>query len=158
MANQTGVSLPGAGASRTDLSRVQKVQRQAKIQNAPGGQYGQRNDLQTLAQGGVMAQTASAMSAQPQVGTPTVPPVTVGQVNQNQNAPAPLQQSSIFDAPQESRPMTSGTDYLGGEGSNSLTTVPDIANAGEMLARAMYLKNPTPQLRLIVEAYNEARG
>lgn len=158
MANQTGVSLPGQGASRSDLSRVQKIQRQAKIQNAPGGQYGQRNDLQTLSQGGVTAQTASAVSAQPSAPAPTVPQTTVAQVQQNTTAAQPVQSRSVFDAPAEQRPITTGVDYGAGDGSNSLTTVPDIANAGEMLARAMYLKNPTPQLRLIVEAYNEARG
>ena len=61
----SSVPMPGAMTNRVDLSRVQKIQRNAKIQNAPGGQYGARNDLQTLAQGAPTPQTASAASFSP---------------------------------------------------------------------------------------------
>jgi uncharacterized membrane protein len=146
--------MPGGLSNRTDLSRVQKIQRNAKIQNAPGGQYGQRNDLQTLAQGAPAPETASAVSANPAMSFTAAPAGAPQGLPQG----AAIQSQSAFAPDTSGNPITHGAPGdTAGAGPEVLGQPVDTPDNGEILARAMYLKNPTPQLRLIVEAYNEAR-
>ena len=130
MAEGMRVSGVGKGARRTDLDRAAKVQRDAKIQEAPGGAYGERAELEGLAMGAPMAKAAPAAASIPTVG--------------------------IFDPttrPQE--PITAGVDVGEGPGSESLMTPVDAPDQLATFARAMYMANPTPQLRRIVEAFEQ---
>jgi len=135
MAEGMRVSGVGKGARRTDLDRAAKVQRQAKVQNAVGGQYGERAELTQLAQGasmsgGPMTSTAPAAASIPTVG--------------------------IFDrTTRPNEPITAGVDAGEGPGSEVLMTPVDAPDQLATFARAMYIANPTPQLRRIVEAFEE---
>lgn len=123
---------PGKFARRNDLGNVKKIQRDAKIQESAGGAYGQRAELQGLASGAPMAQAPSRPmpSAIPVVG-----------------AFEPTQR------PDE--PVTAGVNAGEGPGSEVLMTPIDAPDQLSVLARAMYMANPTPQLRRIVEAFDE---
>jgi hypothetical protein len=123
---------PGKFARRNDLGNVKKIQRDAKIQESAGGAYGQRAELQGLASGAPMAQapSQSMASAIPSVG-----------------AFAPTQR------PDEA--VTAGVNAGDGPGSEVLMTPIDAPDQLSVLARAMYMANPTPQLRRIVEAFDE---
>ena len=124
---------PGKFARRNDLGNVKKIQRDAKIQESSGGAYGQRAELQGLASGAPMAQAA------PQQGMPSSIPV-VGAFEPTQR-------------PNE--PITAGVNAGEGPGSEVLMTPIDAPDQLSVLARAMYMANPTPQLRRIVEAFDE---
>jgi hypothetical protein len=123
---------PGKFARRNDLGNVKKIQRDAKIQESAGGAYGQRAELQGLASGAPMAQAPSQSMAPPM---PTV------------GAFEPTQR------PDE--PVTAGVNAGDGPGSEVLMTPIDAPDQLSVLARAMYMANPTPQLRRIVEAFDE---
>lgn len=140
MAEGMRVSGVGKGARRTDLDRAAKIQRQAKIQNAPGGAYGQRAELQGLASGAPMAQAAPvpAGESMPMGGTPQVPTVGIFEPTRRPN-----------------EPITAGVDVGAGPGSEALMTPVDAPDQLATFARAMYMTNPTPQLRRIVEAFEE---
>lgn len=141
------VAMPGAQSNRTDksvVSRVQKVQRDAKFSRMAGGEYNSRNSMAaTVQEGGVNLPTASAVSQD----TPMV--------SQNQLA-SQIQQVAATTPTGLDRPLSHGA--MGGPGADASINMPpvDNPNSGEMLARAMYIMNPTPQLRRIVEAFNEA--
>lgn len=133
------VSGVGAGAKRTDLDRAKKIQREAKIQNATGGGYGQRAELTQLAQG-------APMPSAPAVNIPAPAPV---------NPLANLGSTDIF-APtaRPEEPVSAGA------GGNSEGASPDVlptpVNAPDqlaVLARAMFAADPTPQNRRLVEAF-----
>ena len=136
MSNIAPVSGVGKNAKRTDRGMVQKIQRNAKIQNASGGAYGQRAEMQSIASGASTAPTASAVSAQP--------------------APRPaVQVTGAFAPGSQDKPFTDGA------GGNTAGATPDelMANyqssdPGAILVRAMYRMYPTPELRRYVEAYN----
>lgn len=135
MAEGMRVSGVGKGARRTDLDRAAKIQREAKIQNASGGQYGQRAELTQLAQGAPMAQAVPAM---PMPQGPQIP--TVG----------------IFEPTRRpDEPITAGIDMGEGPGSEVLMTPVDAPDQLSAFARAMYMANPSPQLRRIIEAFEE---
>jgi hypothetical protein len=139
MAEGMRVSGVGKGARRTDLDRAAKIQRQAKIQNAPGGAYGQRAELTQLAQGAPMAQGMPAIPAgAPSGGMPPVPTVGIFEPTQRPN-----------------EPITAGVDVGPGPGSEALMTPIDAPDQIATFARAMYMANPSPQLRRIVEAFEE---
>jgi len=137
MSNIAPVSGVGKNAKRTDRGMVQKIQRNAKIQNASGGAYGDRAEMQSIASGASTAPTASAVSAQP--------------------APRPaVQVTGAFAPGSQDKPFTDGA------GGNTAGATPDelMANyqssdPGAILVRAMYRMYPTPELRRYVEAYNE---
>lgn len=135
MAEGMRVSGVGKGARRTDLDRAAKIQREAKIQNASGGQYGQRAELTQLAQGAPMAQAIPMPTA---MGTPPVPTVGIFEPTQRPN-----------------EPITAGVDVGDGPGSEALMTPVDAPDQLATFARAMYMANPSPQLRRIVEAFEE---
>jgi hypothetical protein len=136
MSNIAPISGVGKNAKRTDRGMVQKIQRNAKIQNASGGAYGQRAEMQSIASGAATGPTGSAVSAQP--------------------APTPaVQVTGAFAPGSQDKPFTDGA------GGNTAGATPDelMANyqssdPGAVLIRAMYSMYPTPELRRYVEAYN----
>ena len=136
MARKEVVSLPGKGARRTDLGNVAKIQRSAKIQNATGGAYGQRAELQSLAQGAAMPQTASAPGA-------AMPEQTMPRV-------------SVTDAyAPGSGTLTDGAGFnTPGTPPNTLTSAMTSPNPGRVLAAALYTANPNPYTRMLVESYD----
>jgi hypothetical protein len=142
MALNEKVSGMGANASRTDKNlseRVARVQRDAKIQNANNGSYGNRADVTSLAQGAPMNVPT------PQVTMPQGNPL-VGSVDAV-NAFAPGTQGV---------PLSEGATYGPGAGAEVMPTPVDAIDQGSVLARAMLMANPNSrQLRLMVEAYNE---
>lgn len=135
------VSGVGANARRTDKNlsqRTQKIQREAKLQNASGGSYGERSNLEEITKGTLMAQTGSATSANP---APVAPKYTV------QNAFAPGNPST---------PLTDGAGgNTPGRGPDALDMNTQSVDPGSVLVRAMYLAYPTPEMRRYVEAYNQ---
>ncbi len=132
-------SLPGRMSNRTDknlVQRTQKIQREARIENAAGGTYNERNTNTQLAQAVDTGTTGSATSQQT-----TAPKYTV------QNAFAP------------GNPATPLTDGAGGNtpgrGPEALDMTYETVDPGSLLVRAMYLAYPTPEMRRYVEAYNQ---
>lgn len=137
------VSGVGPGAKRTDQnisSRVSKIQRDAKIQNATGGTYGQAGELTTLAQG------ASTNVNTPQVDMSTALPM-------QSNLPPVADAFAPGDA---NTPITDGAPGdTPGRAPHELPPAVTAPDQLSVLARAMFMQNPTPQLRRIVEAFNE---
>jgi hypothetical protein len=137
MSMQDLPSGPAQLSRRTDLGNVKKIQREGKnIANATGGAYGERNELTELSQGAV------TQARTPSTGNPaanSLPPI-------NLMAPG-----------EEGTPLSDGAAGGPGRDRSALMTPVDDFNQGELLARAMYLANPTPQLARIVEAYNEEK-
>lgn len=139
------VSGVGKNASRTDqnvVERTQRVQREATMANATGGVRGSLKINRELSQGGDMATTASAVSAGYKAPTMDAGPST-----------------KVTGAFAPGNPNTPLTDGAGG---NTPGRGPEVLNAnfissdpGSILVRAMYLANPSPELRRMVEAYNE---
>lgn len=139
MAKGMRVSGVAQGARRTDLDNAQRVMREAKIQEATGGPRGQRQELTALASEGIETPTASAVSANPFASFQTV--------------------GAFDETTMPERAMTYGVDYGADEGSSALgIPVDSIDDQGEILARAMFAANPTPQLRRIVELFDAAKG
>lgn len=134
------VSGVGKGAKRTDLGNVAKIQRSAKIQNASGGAYGQRSELQSIAQG-----------ASTNVSGPTF---NAGSFRMGEEAT--MLRPPVTDA------FTPGTGVLtDGAGFNTPGTPPNqltdaitSVNPGRVLAAALYTANPNPYTRMLVEAYD----
>lgn len=144
MAEGMRVSGVGKGARRTDLDRAAKIQRQAKIQNASGGAYGQRAELQDLASGAPM-----------QSGTFDPARFRMGE-EASMGVPKPIPTVGIFEPTQRpDEPLTAGVDVGDGPGSEALMTPVDAPDQLATFARAMYMANPSPQLRRIVEAFEE---
>lgn len=138
MSNIAPVSGVGKNAKRVDRGMVQKIQRGAKIQNASGGAYGERAEMQSLASGGPTAPTASAVSAGAPAPMPSVPTV---------NAFAPGTQGA---------PLSSGAKGGPGVDDTAQQTPVDSFNPDSMFVRALYAANPdSRQLMMMVEAYNE---
>lgn len=137
MAKGMRVSGVGDKAKRTDLDRAKKIQRQAKIQNATGGTYGQRAELMDIASGAPMPQTAAV----PQAQAPARPMSNIPSVG-------------IFEPTQRpDEPITAGLPVGEGPGPEVLQTPVTAPDQLAVLARAMFAANPTPQLRRLVEAF-----
>lgn len=141
MAIQQKVSGIGKNSSRSDknlVERTQRVQREANMANATGAPRGTAKVNRELSQGGAMATTASAVSANQGMPTPTV------------NVVSPFAPGS---------PDRPDTDGMGGEtpgkSPNELMANYNSSDPGSILVRAMYAAYPTPELRRYVEAYNE---
>lgn len=132
------VSGVGANARRTDKNlsqRTQKIQREARIENATGGSYSERKTNTELAQGSATGTTGSAVSQN------AAPKYTV------QNAFAPGNPST---------PLTDGAGgNTPGRGPDALDMNTQSVDPGSVLVRAMYLAYPTPEMRRYVEAYNQ---
>jgi hypothetical protein len=139
------VSGVGKNASRTDqnvVERTQRVQREATMANATGAPRGSLKTNRELSQGGQMATTASAVSA--------------GYQAPNLQVATPTTVTNAFAPGNPNTPLTDGA------GGNTRGAGPEVLNAnyissdpGSILVRAMYLANPSPELRRMVEAYNE---
>lgn len=137
------VSGMGKNASRTDknlTARVQRTVNDAKIQNAPGGAYGERSALQEL---------SSATTSQ----TPT----PMGVVARGEYIKPQLPGVGIFEPTQKpEEPVTAGVDNgTPGVGSAALRMAPDAPDQLSVLVRAMFAQNPTPQLLRLLEAFNQ---
>jgi hypothetical protein len=139
MSNIAPISGVGKNAKRTDRGMVQKIQRNAKIQNASGGAYGQRAEMQSLASGAPTGPTASAMNAQ-------TAPVNV----------PPVQSVNAFATGRENMPLSHGAAGGPGGGAELQQTPVDSVNPDSMFIRAMAAANPENRhLLMMVEAYNE---
>ena len=142
MAIRQEVSGVGAGSKRVDknnVERVQRIQRNAEIQQASGGAYGSRRINDDDVANAPISPTASAVSS-----NITMPPAPV--------APS----TNIFDANDPNDIFTNGA------GGNTAGTSPDSLmsrfnthDAGYVLLAAMYQTNPTPEIARMLEAYNE---
>lgn len=133
------VSGVGANSSRTDKNlsaRVQRVQRDARIENASGGSYNERATNTQLAQGSSMSPTASSVTGQQEY------------VNPIKAIPATVYSGTDV-------PLSQGAP--GGPGDNTGMAQPvDAVDPGSVLARALLAANPnSSQLIALVEAYNE---
>jgi hypothetical protein len=135
------VSGVGKNSSRQDqnlVERTQRVQREDNMANATGAPRGTAKVNRELSQGGTMARTASAVSVNPAMRTPTT------------NVVSPFAPGS---------PDRVDTDGMGGntpgKSPSDLMANSNSVDAGSVLVRAMYAAYPTPELRRYVEAYNE---
>jgi hypothetical protein len=141
MAVNEVVSGMGANSSRTDNNvseRVAKIQREAKMQNASGGGYGQRTDLTSLAGGAsTNVPTPNMSMGSPISQTPSI------------NAFAPGSGS-------ESTPLSDGAPNGPGRGVEAQAPTVDMVNPDSMFIRAMAKANPeSRQLFMMVEVLNE---
>jgi hypothetical protein len=128
------VSGPGKFAKREDLSRVKKIQREAKIQNATGGTYGQAGELQDIA------------SAVP-TSAPTATSATASTAGLRMNTP-------ITEIQGNGEPVSQGAaGNTPGAGPEVLGQPVDAYDNSAMLARAMFTANPTPANRRLLEAF-----
>ena len=128
------VSGPGKFAKREDLSRVKKIQREAKIQNATGGTYGQATQLQDIASGAPAAQSAA--------------PSAINTMRSN------MQTTPISELKGTGEPVTSGVGGgTPGPGPEVLQQPVDTPDNAALLARAMFAANPTPTNRRLLEAF-----
>ena len=139
MAIRETVSGMGANATRTDKNlseRVAKVQREAKMQNASGGEYGSRADLTSIAGGAPMDVPTPSVSTNPIAAT--------------------VQPTNAFTPGAGDVPLSHGAPGGPGAGTEALMTPVDAVDQGSILARALLAANPTSrQLAMMVEAYNE---
>ena len=144
------MAMPGKMSNRTDkglVQRVQKVQRDAKLNRASGGEYNARNTANSLMVGTDMATTGSAVTSGVQLPNIT----TTGPTARN------LPPVDLF-APGTAGelPYSHGSPWGPGATSTNYPNV-EFPDSGSALARAMLAQNPTnPQLVAIVQAYNEA--
>jgi hypothetical protein len=141
MAINEKVSGVGANSSRTDNNvseRVAKIQREAKMQNASGGGYGQRADLTSIAGG-----------ASTNVSSPSMP------------EPSPVSQIPTVNAFQpgsgaQGIPLSDGAEFGPGRGTEAQPFPLNAPNPDSIFVRAMLAANPeSRQLMMMVEAYNE---
>ena len=138
------ISGVGKDAKRTDLNnsnlvseRVKKLQRDAKIQNAAGGAYGQATQLQDIASG--------ASTVQPQPIISGAPTNNIGSISRNQR---------ITEVQGQGEPITEGAGgNTPGAGPEVLQQPVDSPDNAALLARAMFAVNPTPQNRRLLEAF-----
>ena len=146
--NVAPIAMPGGMSNRTDkglVQRVQKVQRDAKLNRAAGGAYNERNTVNSLVTEGGMPTTDSAVSQNiPAPGTPAIPASAIPSVN-------------VFaEGNADTVPYSEGSPFGPGKTSTNIPMV-EAPDMGSALARALLAQNPTnPQLVAIVQAYNEA--
>lgn len=135
------VSGVGANSSRTDknlTARVQRVVNDAKIQNAPGGSYSERSNLESLAQGA---------STDVSTSLPMNAPVANN---------IPVQTTNVFAPGREDLPLSHGAKYGPGADDSILQTPVDAVDQSSLLARALLQQNPSSRhLLMMVEAFNE---
>jgi hypothetical protein len=140
MSNIAPVAGPGKFAKRKDLSRVQKIQRDAKIENATGGSYGESLNLQQLSQG-----------ASTDTRKPIISPTT------SRSMPsAGLRMSPLDQMQNNAGPITDGAPgNTAGRQPHELDQPVDAPDQSAILARAMFAINPTPQNRRLLEAFQQ---
>ena len=142
MKNKEKVSGVGAGSSRTDQNiseRVAKVQREAKIQNATGGTYSQATQLQNLASGASTEMPSSVISpARTNTIATNVDTSFLNTVNPN-----PVT-------------MTDGAPgNTAGRQPEELPAPVDAPDNNALIARAMFMMDPTPQNRRLLESFQQ---
>jgi hypothetical protein len=98
-----------------------------KVSEAGGGQYGERAQLQSL-----------------ESGAPTQQPAP---------RPTPISVTPAFAPGNPNIPLTEGVDAGPGRGSEALTEPVNSLDDTSILVRAMYLANPTPQNRRLLEMF-----
>ena len=142
MAVNEVVSGVGADAKRTDnnvSSRVAKIQREANVQNASGGTYGNRADLNSIASGASTQVSTPMPSGMPAGAMPAAPTV---------NAFAP--------GSGDVNPLSDGSRIGPGRGANARPIPVTTPNPDSIFVRALAAANPeSRQLMMMVEAYNE---
>ena len=140
---QQVVSLPGAGSKRIDknnVERVQRIQKNAQIQQASGGAYGDRLRNESLVQ-----------------QAPTdVPTPTMGMPAAQASARLPMPSSDIFASTNHGRALSDGAKGGPGDDDSGQQTPVDDVNQDAVFARAMLAANPgSRQLFMMVESFNE---
>jgi hypothetical protein len=142
MAVNEVVSGVGADSKRTDnnvSSRVSKIQREAKIQNASDGSYGNRAELTSIA-GGASTNVSTPMPSGMPAGTVASTPTT--------NAFAP--------GTGDVNPLSDGSRIGPGRDASALPIPVNTPNPDSIFVRALAASNPeSRQLLMMVEAYNE---
>jgi hypothetical protein len=136
------VSGVGKDAKRTDKNiseRVAKIQREAKIQNATGGPYSQATQLQGLASG-ASTEVPSAVTAPARVNT-----VATNVDTSFLNTVNPNPVTMTDGAPGN----TEGRQF------EELPAPVDAPDNNALIARAMFMMNPTPQNRRFMESFQQ---
>ena len=138
MKNKEVVSGIGPGSSRTDQNiseRVAKIQREAKIENATGGTYTQAKTNKELAQGA-------------STNVPTPNPMLARPV-------ASLKGGSIFNQMNPTPgPITDGAPgNTDGRQPEELPNPVDAPDNNALIARAIFMLDPTPQNRRNMESF-----
>lgn len=139
------ISGVGRDAKRVDLNnsnkvteRVRKLQREAKIQNATGGTYSQATQLQDIASG------ASTEMPQAVVGA-TPAPRTIA---------SSLRMSPLDQMNENPGPITDGAPgNTPGRQPEELPGPIDGPDNNAILARAMFMMDPTPMNRRLLESF-----
>jgi hypothetical protein len=143
MAIKETVSGMGANASRTDKNlseRVARVQRDAKMQNASGGPYRSRSNLESIAGGASTDVPTPNVNIQDTSRVSSIAPI---------NAFAPG--SGVNGVP-----LSDGARYGGGRDDSTQPPTVNAPNPDSIFVRAMAKANPdSRQLMMMVEAYNE---
>ena len=142
MANKEVVSGVGADSKRTDKNvseRVAKVQREAKIQYATGGTYSQATQLQGIASG-ASTEVPSAVTTPARVNTiaTNVDTSFLNTVNPN---PVTMTDGAPGNTP--------------GRQPEELPAPVDAPDNNALIARAMFMMNPTPQNRRFMESFQQ---
>jgi len=127
MANDAIVSGPSQFAKRVDKNKY------TQVEDMSSGKYGDRKDLREQGAGASMDVPKVEMGSP----IPATPPM------QNIGAMAPSNESTIMN----------GVNAGSGSGSESIIPPIDSPDAASILARAMYLANPSPQTRRNLEAF-----
>jgi hypothetical protein len=142
MAVNEVVSGMGADAKRTDnnvSSRVSKIQREAKIQNASGGPYESRSNLTSL-----------AGAASTTVNTPTPSGMPVGNVTSTPTV------NAFAPGTGDVNPLSDGSRLGPGRDASAQPIPVNTPNPDSIFVRALAASNPeSRQLMMMVEAYNE---
>jgi hypothetical protein len=144
MINRDVVSGVGKDSKRTDLNpsslvseRVKRLQRDAKVQNAAGGTYGQARQLQDIASGASTVQPETIVNPSP------VNTITTG-----------VRVTPVRELQGDGSPITDGAGGdTAGAGPEVLQQPVDAPDNAAIFARAMYSANPTPQNRRLLEAF-----
>lgn len=138
------VSGVGKDSKRVDQNvseRVAKVQREAKIQNAPGGAYSQRSQLEQLA-------TAASTESPQAVFNPSA--------ISNQSMMSNVRVSPLDQLDTSGDPISTGAaGKTAGAGPEVLQVPVDAPDNNALIARAMFLMDPTPQNRRLMESFQQ---
>jgi len=142
MADNEVVSGVGADAKRTDnnvSSRVSKIQREAKIENAVGGPYESRSNLTSLAD-----------AASTTVNTPTPSGMPVGTIASTPTV------NAFAPGSGDVNPLSDGGKTGPGRDASAQPIPVSTPNPDSIFVRALAAANPdSRQLMMMVEAYNE---
>ena len=138
------VSGMGPDSKRTDQNvseRVARVQRDAKIQNARGGTYSQRTQLE---------QIATAASTESPSATFNPSPINTQSMMSN------VRVSPLDQLDSSGDPISTGAGgRTAGAGTEVLQVPVDAPDNNALIARAMFLMDPTPQNRRLMESFQQ---